>query len=442
MKRYMRRITTMAIAALAMSTLARADTWNEKTVLTFNQPVMVPGVTLAPGSYVFRVADSVSARHVISVLSKDEQQVLASVQAVPMKRTEVTNDIVVQFEPTEPGAAPALKGWFYPGRQYGHQFVYPEEQARHIAERAKTVVLSVDDPGSDLKKGTLHTMDASGARAEWHGDEGVSREWTEWSKTRSTAGDASAALIQADPKGMRVQLEALEEDPSKYIGKEITVDGEVDTVLGPRVFKIDEPGWADLDGELLVVMPTDLAALVKEDDRVTVSGTVRQFVRTDIERELGWFDSDPSISVNLSHKPVIVASRIVGGDSERAMIIQVRPQAAPAAAGAGIAAAASAPIKDPTTVATAEGDLIGRSVDLHDAKVSGVVEGRGFFIGPRERQLFVMTEHANHDGPEPRIGQSVSVDGFVMQMPEGMAGKLSAAGVLNRHIYVYATEIQ
>ena len=56
-------------------------------------------------------------------------------------------------------------------------------------------------------------------------------------------------------------------------------------MLGPRVFKIDEGHWFGLGGEMLVVMPTHLAALVNEDDRVTVTGTVKEFVRAEFDRE-------------------------------------------------------------------------------------------------------------------------------------------------------------
>lgn len=48
--------------------------------------------------------------------------------------------------------------------------------------------------------------------------------------------------------------------------------GEVDDGLGPRLFKIDEPNWADLVGAILVSVPTTLAAMAREADRVTMTG--------------------------------------------------------------------------------------------------------------------------------------------------------------------------
>ncbi|MGE3957771.1 MAG: hypothetical protein AB7H96_13710 [Vicinamibacterales bacterium] len=448
-----RALATAAVCGwLLTPAVAGADTWSEQTRLTFSEPVMIPGHTLEPGTYVFRIADVTSARHVFRVRSETDNRVVASIQAIPMKRAESTNDIVLKFAPTSGHEAPALKGFFYPGRLYGHEFVYPDDEARQIAARTKTLVLSTEGPADDARQGTLHAIDAAGLRTPWREDPQVSREWSDWQHARAAstgrsddqqAADRSqASLIQADFKGMRVSLDQLEKDPDKYIGQQVSVDGEVDDVLGPRVFKIDEPNWGDLDGELLVIVPAGLAALIGEDDRVTVSGTVRRFASAELEREWGW-QATPEVEVRLSSRPVIVAQRIVGGDDQRAMIIRV-PEKKDTPVGtsglAGIGVAGSRAMTDSTALAAGDDELVGRTVDLKDVKVSGVDGQRGFFIGPRERQLFVLT-HDSATETTPRVGQNVSIDGFVMQMPSGMPGDLAAPGALNRHIYVYATAV-
>lgn len=441
----MRRIcmTLFIAAAPFVAAPAGAEPWNERTILEFSGPVAIPGATLQPGRYVFRIADAASARHVIRVFDEDEERLITTLHAIPMRRTTATNDIVVKFDPAERGDAPAMKGWFYPGQRYGHEFVYPEDEARRIAERTKTLVLSGDTSG-DLKAGALHVIDPAGARSNWQGDTALNREFDEWNRTRTQAQGNSAAMIQADFKGMRVKLDDLEDRPTQYIGKQVSVDAEVERVIGPRVFRIDEPGWADLDGEFLVVLPAGLAAMVKPGDAVTVSGTVRQFVRADVEREWGWLDTTPELEIQLAKKPVIVADRVIGGDDQRTMIIRRAPATQPVGtAGAGVGAAAASSIKDMTTVATGDDELVGRSVHLENMQVTGVERGRGFFVGPRERQLFVLTQYSADDGHQAKVdvGQKVSVEGFVMQMPAGVPGTLDAAGAVNRHIYVYATDI-
>lgn len=454
LQRYAHGLSVLAFgAAVVVPAVAAADTWNERTQLTFSEPVMIPGQTLPAGTYVFRIADVSSARHVLRVLSEDEQKVVAAIQAIPMKRPKASNDIVLKFAPTSGGEAPALKGFFYPGRLYGHEFIYPDDQARQIAARTKTLVLASEGRADDVKQGTLHAIDAAGMPSPWREDPEVSREWSDWQRSRTAGGNqgngqsagdrAQASLIQADFKGMRVSLDQLEKEPAKYIGQQISVDGVVDDVLGPHVFKLDEPHWGDLDGELLVVVPSDLAALIREDDRVTVSGTVQRFARAELEREWGWQAPTPEVEITISSRPVIVAQRIVGGDDQRALMLRLaKPQGTPVGTSgqAGSGAVGSQPITDATMLATGDDELVGRPVDLSDAKVAAVDGQRGFFIGPRERQLFVLTQYAGSSAT-PRIGQNMSVEGFVMQMPSGMPRQLTAPGALNRHIYVYATSI-
>src|ERR1700744_2982485 len=65
-----------ALGALALAPGAFADGWNQKTVMTFSGPVEVPGQVLPAGTYVFKVADSPSARHIIQIFTKNERQIL------------------------------------------------------------------------------------------------------------------------------------------------------------------------------------------------------------------------------------------------------------------------------------------------------------------------------------------------------------------------------
>src|SRR5689334_5953300 len=135
------RFAAAAIAGLlATAAAAHADQWNDQTLLTINKPMIVPGATLTPGTYSFELTDIDSTRNVVTIYRQPEHTLVASTAAVPMKRSKATGDIVLTIEPTEPGTPPAIKGWFYPGSVYGHEFVYPEAQARVIAQRTKTLV--------------------------------------------------------------------------------------------------------------------------------------------------------------------------------------------------------------------------------------------------------------------------------------------------------------
>lgn len=440
----LRRIVLLGVSAVLVGALsAGAAPWDEKTVLTFSEAVTLPGVTLAPGTYVFELGDSASGRHVIRVLGEDEQQVFATLQAIPMKRLETSDDIVMKFNPGEPGQAPAIKGFYYPGRLYGHEFIYPESQARQIASRTKTVVLSVDsEKADDVKQGTLHAIDAAGLRQDWREDETLAAEWRGWDDSRrARRGEANASLIKAPFEGQRIALDELEDNPDKYIGRVVSVDGMVEDILGPRVFKIDETHWGDLDGELLVVMPDRAAAIVREDDRVTVSGTVRRFARTDLEQAWDSSDIERSLEERLAKRPVIVADRIVGGDDRRALLIEVPDrESAPKPVGTAGDRGGAAPFSDVRSLLDADRDAVGRVVSLDDVTVKRTTE-RGLLIEDRNRQLFVLTEHALPDGGKMADGSTISIEGFVLQMPDTMPDTLSA-DALNRDIYVFATSVQ
>lgn len=104
---------------------ARADEWTKTTKLTFNRPVEVPGMILGPGTYVFRLAD-LSDRNVVQIFNADESHLYEDVLAIPAYRETLTDKTVVTFEERAKGAPEAIATWFYPGDNYGEEFVYPK----------------------------------------------------------------------------------------------------------------------------------------------------------------------------------------------------------------------------------------------------------------------------------------------------------------------------
>ncbi len=105
---------------------AKAGEWDRKTVLTFDQPVEIPGVVLPAGKYVFNFLGSTADRNVIEVFSQDEQKLYATIEAIPDYRTNAAGETLIVFEERKASAPRAIKEWFFPDRRYGHEFVYPE----------------------------------------------------------------------------------------------------------------------------------------------------------------------------------------------------------------------------------------------------------------------------------------------------------------------------
>ena len=132
----------------------KADEMNRKTVMTFSGPVEIPGVHLAgwgvlpAGTYVFKIMNSQSDRHIVQIFDKTETTIYATILAIPNFRLKATDKTVVTFRERPAGQPEALRAWFYPGRNWGEEFVYPKARAMELAKESKTPVLfsSVDMP--------------------------------------------------------------------------------------------------------------------------------------------------------------------------------------------------------------------------------------------------------------------------------------------------------
>ncbi len=134
----------IALGAFVVPT-ATADDWDKKTIITFSGPVEVPGVgqhNLPAGTYVFKVLNSQSDRHIVQILNQDESQVLTTILAIPNYRLHATNKTVITFRERPAGEPEALRAWFYPGREWGEQFVYAKSRAIELAKETNEPVLA------------------------------------------------------------------------------------------------------------------------------------------------------------------------------------------------------------------------------------------------------------------------------------------------------------
>lgn len=140
----------MALIGVALAPGAKADDWNRKTVVTLSGPVEIPGVhlvgwsVLPAGTYVFKILDSQTDRHIVQIFSKDESKIYATILAIPNYRLKATDKTVMTFRERPAGEPEALRAWFYPGRNWGEEFVYPKAQAIVLAKQTNTPVLSTD----------------------------------------------------------------------------------------------------------------------------------------------------------------------------------------------------------------------------------------------------------------------------------------------------------
>jgi hypothetical protein len=158
-------IASLAIAALVtvIAPQSRADEWNKETVMTINQPVQLPNIMLQPGTYVLKLVDSPSDRHIVQVFDKDKTHLITTILAIPNYRLRPTGKSVFAFWETPAGSPQALRAWFYPGDNYGQEFAYPKDVSMKIAAANKAAVPTTTAQSADEMKTTpLSAVSADG----------------------------------------------------------------------------------------------------------------------------------------------------------------------------------------------------------------------------------------------------------------------------------------
>jgi hypothetical protein len=145
----LRAVFSIGILSATLLPSAKADELNRKTVISFSGPVEIPGVhltgwgVLPAGTYVFKIMDSQSDRHIVQIFSKDEKTVYATILAIPNYRLKPTDKTVITFRERPAGEPEALRAWFYPGRNWGEEFVYPKSKAVALAKVSNVAVLAI-----------------------------------------------------------------------------------------------------------------------------------------------------------------------------------------------------------------------------------------------------------------------------------------------------------
>ena len=184
----------LAVLFIGVST-ASAQFPSKKTTVTFSAPFEIPGVdaqVLPAGSYVFRLLDSLSDRHIVQVFSKDEKQIYATILAIPNYRLKATDKTVMTFAERAAGQPQAIRAWFYPGDNWGQEFVYPKKRALELAKLTNQPILYIPDELASNLVAPISTAD----------DAPVVPLKTVTLRAITPAGEdiALAAVVQAPPQ--------------------------------------------------------------------------------------------------------------------------------------------------------------------------------------------------------------------------------------------------
>jgi len=122
MKTLLGVICAAVFASVLVPTLS-ANELDKKTIVTFPDPVQIPGKVLTPGEYVIK--RPYGRPDVVQFLNDDETHVYATVLARPTYRSSPSDQPEFRFEERPGGNPDALKEWYYPGTITGAEFIYP-----------------------------------------------------------------------------------------------------------------------------------------------------------------------------------------------------------------------------------------------------------------------------------------------------------------------------
>ncbi len=139
----------LAILGAALSPSLKADDYDHMTTITFSAPVEIPpvyitGMRILPaGTYVFKLVNSSNDRHIVQIFNKDQSKIYATILAIANYRLRPTGKTVITFDEGIRGKPEALRAWFFPGANWGEEFVYPKDKAVELAQVVKQPVLAV-----------------------------------------------------------------------------------------------------------------------------------------------------------------------------------------------------------------------------------------------------------------------------------------------------------
>jgi hypothetical protein len=124
----------LALSAFALMPSAQAGGGDKETIVTFPNPVEVPGTVLQPGTYVFELMKSPSNLHHVQIIDQRTSNTVATVQALPDLQRTPSDTAEFSYWQTPAGEPAALRAWFFPGDQYGQEFAYPQNVASRLAQ--------------------------------------------------------------------------------------------------------------------------------------------------------------------------------------------------------------------------------------------------------------------------------------------------------------------
>ena len=156
----------MLSGLLLLGGMLLASDYDKRTVVTFNEPVMIAGVpvvTLEPGQYVIKLVNHDHSRNIVQVFNEREDKLFTTVLAIPNYRLFPKDKTTFGFWETPRGNPIALRAWFAPGDNWGQEFVYPKGLAAKMArDTGETVLTSPAETVAELETAPVTEVTKTG----------------------------------------------------------------------------------------------------------------------------------------------------------------------------------------------------------------------------------------------------------------------------------------
>src|ERR1700733_11284484 len=101
-------------------------------------------------TFFFKLLESSGDRNIVQIFNADETHVFTAILAINNYRLKVSDKTVLTFKERGEGQPEAIKAWFYPGNEFGQEFVYPKKRAMELAKIAQEPVLAMPVETTEL----------------------------------------------------------------------------------------------------------------------------------------------------------------------------------------------------------------------------------------------------------------------------------------------------
>jgi len=115
---------TALLLGAAATQLSAAGFNDDRTVVTFSNPVEIGNQALGAGTYVFKTLGD--DRNIVEVMNGDGTHLVALVNTIPITAPQMPEKTLIEMNEGPANAPESVHAWFYPGETTGWEFPAPK----------------------------------------------------------------------------------------------------------------------------------------------------------------------------------------------------------------------------------------------------------------------------------------------------------------------------